>query len=225
MNISQYSGSGIIDAQVRQREDLLKPSGTAIQAIIPVNSSADGPESGQNATPGASELTFDSLINTVIDTVNPLQHIPGVSTAYQETTGDTMNPIANMAGGFLFGGPVGLIAGAASSFLEMISGKSIAQHAMAMFSDSPDAKTDKTTQVASQIGDGSPMLQRDQGVSLQHYQAFATATADKNLGFGADAQTVALNSNTWSIQALQQATTAYGSANANAGIAKSSRFG
>jgi len=224
MNISQYSGTNLLDVQARQREDLLK-QGTAIQAIIPVRNSGEGEGAAPGTDPAAAELTFDSVINTVIDAVNPLQHIPGVSSAYQETTGDTMNPVASMAGGFLFGGPIGLIAGAASSFLEMATGKSVSQHAMAMFSGVSDETGNKTTQTASQIGDGSPMLQADKGISLQQYQTFANATADTNLGFGADAKTVALNANTWSVQALQQATGAYNTASANAGDSKHTRFG
>lgn len=49
----------------------------------------------------------------VIDTINPLQHIPFVSYLYREITGDTITPDAQFAGGFLFGGPIGAIGAAA----------------------------------------------------------------------------------------------------------------
>jgi hypothetical protein len=47
-------------------------------------------------------LTFGDII----DVINPLQHIPVVSTIYWELTGDKISPAARMAGGALFGGPI-----------------------------------------------------------------------------------------------------------------------
>jgi len=225
MNISQYSGNSILDLQSRNREDPRLRGGTSIQPILPIKPLGEGEQNGQGPEAG-NEASFGTLINTVIDSVNPLQHIPGVSMAYRETTGDEINPVSAMAGGFLFGGPVGLLAGAATSFLEMVTGKSVAQHAMSMFSGDPEQTQGSDTEMA-QIGDGSPLLQRDQGVSLQHYQAFANATADTNLGIGADPSTVAWASNTWSSQALRQAIGAYegGQNNQASANGRINRFG
>jgi len=43
-----------------------------------------------------------------IDTINPLQHIPIVNTIYRHLTGDTEGAAADLAGGALWGGPIGL---------------------------------------------------------------------------------------------------------------------
>jgi hypothetical protein len=43
----------------------------------------------------------------VLDLVNPLQHIPVVSTLYRSLTGDQISPGMRVAGGALYGGPIG----------------------------------------------------------------------------------------------------------------------
>lgn len=227
MNISQASSSNILDVQNRNRNDTRLQGGTSIQEILPIRKSSDEGYDGLGVDPAQTETAFDTVLGTLVDTINPLQHVPGVSAAYQSLTGDTQNPIAAMAGGFLFGGPVGLIAGAASSFFEMISGKSIGEHAQAFLSGDQAKESSVAVNVTSQIGDGTPMLKADQGVSLQQYQAFANAAADTNLGFGADANAVAWASNTWTTQALQQATGAYDAAQQakNDHVSRSSKFG
>jgi hypothetical protein len=59
-------------------------------------------------TPEAEhELTFDDFI----DIINPLQHIPVVNYIYRAITGDKISGFAQIAGGGLFGGPLGLVGG------------------------------------------------------------------------------------------------------------------
>ena len=43
----------------------------------------------------------------VLDLVNPLQHIPVVGNVYRKLTGDVLAPAMRVAGGALFGGPLG----------------------------------------------------------------------------------------------------------------------
>ena len=43
----------------------------------------------------------------VLDMINPLQHIPGVSTIYRAITGDEIAPLPRVVGDMLFGGPMG----------------------------------------------------------------------------------------------------------------------
>ena len=66
------------------------------------------------ATPGplrrlAGKLFGDDGLSfrDVLDLVNPLQHIPVVGNVYRELTGDTLAPGIRVAGGALFGGPLG----------------------------------------------------------------------------------------------------------------------
>lgn len=72
----------------------------------------------------------------LLDVVNPLQHVPVVSTLYRHFTGDEIKAPARIAGGLLFGGPVGLAASAADVMLEAASGDSLGGHVMAMLDGS-----------------------------------------------------------------------------------------
>jgi hypothetical protein len=56
--------------------------------------------------PESTKITFGDLL----DSVNPFQHIPVVSEAYRHLTGDGIDPEARVAGGLLYGGPIGAIA-------------------------------------------------------------------------------------------------------------------
>jgi len=47
----------------------------------------------------------------LLDIINPLQHIPIVSSIYRNITGDEIKPAARAIGGLLFGGPLGLASG------------------------------------------------------------------------------------------------------------------
>lgn len=66
------------------------------------------------AAPGPLRRLADRLFGDdglsftdVLDLVNPLQHIPVVGNVYRELTGDTLAPGIRVAGGALFGGPLG----------------------------------------------------------------------------------------------------------------------
>jgi hypothetical protein len=75
---------------------------------------------------------FIAFIKTVIDIINPLQHIPVISTMYRHITGDEISPVARIAGGALFGGPVGLAAGVVNAAVESSTGKDIGGNMIAM---------------------------------------------------------------------------------------------
>lgn len=68
-----------------------------------------------------------------VDVINPLQHIPVVSTAYRSITGDEIDPGSRLAGGTLFGGPIGLAASAFNVVLEHNTGKDTGEHVLAWF--------------------------------------------------------------------------------------------
>lgn len=70
------------------------------------------------------------FLGTLIDIVNPLQHIPVVSTLYREATGDTMSGIANILGGGLFGGPLGVVASVANEVVSAETGTDVGGNVM-----------------------------------------------------------------------------------------------
>src|SRR3546814_5076837 len=67
-----------------------------------------------------------------LDIINPLQHIPIVSTIYRAITGDTIQPGSRIAGDTLFGGPIGLVGGVIDAMVQESTGKDIGQQALAM---------------------------------------------------------------------------------------------
>jgi hypothetical protein len=87
-----------------------------------------------------------------LDLINPLQHIPVVSSIYREITGDTIKPELKLAGGAVLGGPLGFITSLADVIFEQETGKDIGSTMMASAfgDDTKDApvqlaKVDTTT--------------------------------------------------------------------------------
>lgn len=89
----------------------------------------------------------DGFFATLLDVINPLQHIPLVSSLYRDITGDEISPAARIIGGGLFGGPIGLASASANAVFEQASGDDVLGHAVALFSD----------------GGPDPLLQADAG--------------------------------------------------------------
>ena len=77
---------------------------------------------------GKDGLRFSDLI----DTINPLQHIPIVSSIYRKMTGDELAPGARIAGGSLFGGPVGFLSGLIDSVIEGATGQDIGGYVLGL---------------------------------------------------------------------------------------------
>ena len=109
-------------------------------------SSAAGRYDHETSGPGsdAGELSFLD----VIDIVNPLQHIPGVSTLYRELTGDEISPAARVAGGSLYFGPIGLVTSTVNAVVETVTGDDIGGHFASLFGD------DEETEIAAGTDDG-----------------------------------------------------------------------
>jgi hypothetical protein len=91
---------------------------------------------------------FSRVFHEILDIINPLQHIPIVSTIYRHLTGDTIDPVAKVAGGALFGGMIGLGLSVADVAVEEATGKDVGDHVWAMF-DHASGKADKPTAVAA----------------------------------------------------------------------------
>lgn len=90
---------------------------------------------------GEDGLTFADLV----DIVNPLQHIPIVSSIYRRLTGDTIDPLPRIAGGGLLWGPIGVAVAAVNAVVEWATGKDMGDHVIAFLMGEPD----ESTQVAS----------------------------------------------------------------------------
>ena len=78
---------------------------------------------------GQDGFTFLDLL----DVINPLQHIPVISTLYRSISGDTIDPGAKIAGGTLFGGPLGAAFSGLDVAVKHRTGHDLADHAAAFF--------------------------------------------------------------------------------------------
>ena len=62
----------------------------------------------KNAPRDVTAPTFS--FGEFIDVINPLQHIPVINKFYRNFTGDKISPVAQIAGGALYGGAIGGVA-------------------------------------------------------------------------------------------------------------------
>ncbi|RDD63244.1 hypothetical protein [Ferruginivarius sediminum] len=117
--------------------------GAALMPAAHLHGAGDSNRPGQgNETSG--EFGFADLL----DVINPLQHIPGVSTVYREITGDSIQAPARVAGGALFGGPIGFVASTFETIMTEATGDDIGGHVMASLFGEPDASQTAPTAVA-----------------------------------------------------------------------------
>ena len=105
------------------------------------------PESGETKSQAPPDGLITRLFGAdgfnfldILDVINPLQHIPFVSTLYRALTGDTIAPASRVAGGALFGGPIGAAVSLVNTIVGEWSGKDISDHVVAFFTggDSDD---------------------------------------------------------------------------------------
>ncbi|WP_085906381.1 hypothetical protein [Kiloniella majae] len=88
-------------------------------------------KSPDQKNPESEEQSFGFF--DFLDVINPLQHIPVISTLYREITGDEIQPAARVAGGMIFGGPTGFITAIANSVSEETTGKDIGENILEAF--------------------------------------------------------------------------------------------
>jgi len=82
----------------------------------------------------------------ILDTINPLQHLPVISTLYQKLTGDVPSSGANIVGGGLIGGPLGLLSAVFNEIVKTQTGKDIGGNILAMINgESSSTQTAQNT--------------------------------------------------------------------------------
>ena len=67
----------------------------------------------------AGEMSFSDLL----DIINPLQHLPVISTIYRAITGDKPGLVSELVGGALYGGPAGLLSAGINAAVADVTGK------------------------------------------------------------------------------------------------------
>ena len=100
---------------------------------------------------GKDGFTFFDML----DIINPLQHIPGVSFLYRKITGDTIDPGSRIIGGTILGGPIGAIANLGDVMLQHKTGEGLAETAASFFlgKEEGEGANLASAQVSSKKGD------------------------------------------------------------------------
>ncbi|MEQ8334894.1 hypothetical protein [Nisaea sp.] len=121
---------------------------------------------------GADGFGFDDFV----DIINPLQHLPFISTLYREVTGDTIAPAARTAGGALYGGPAGLVAGVANVIFEAENGSDVGATMVAGLTGQGSEPAGPVPTAATSIAETPPAPAKDhRGFAVPGPQ---TASAD-----------------------------------------------
>ncbi|WP_053005830.1 hypothetical protein [Kiloniella spongiae] len=112
----------------------------------------------EQPSPEQKEQTFGFF--DFLDVINPLQHIPVISTLYREITGDEIQPAARVAGGMIFGGPTGFITAIANSVSKETTGKDIGENILEAFlgSDEDDQSPIQTAALEVSSEKATPPL-------------------------------------------------------------------
>ncbi len=140
VGIASQSHYAYMDQHVEGGATVQYPGSKASQIAASKTESASAPATSEEDTNlfGEDGFGFDDFL----DIINPLQHIPVISSIYREITGDELNPGARIIGGGLFGGGIGLAASVVNTMVEAETGKDIGEHVIAMVSGEED--TDST---------------------------------------------------------------------------------
>lgn len=90
-------------------------------------------------------ISFHDLLSIV----NPLQHIPIVSTLYRAVTGDTIQPLERIAGDTLYGGFWGFVSSVANVAFQEVTGKDLGDTVLA-FVEGDDGTAELAANASSQ---------------------------------------------------------------------------
>ena len=107
----------------------------SIATVQPSPSASPTLASLVTANGSGNGLSFHDLLNVV----NPLQHIPVVSTLYRAITGDTITPLERIAGDTLYGGAWGFVSSVANVAFQEITGKDIGDTVLGWIEGDDDA--------------------------------------------------------------------------------------
>lgn len=114
--------------------------------VVADQTAVENSVSANHRLPAFSQGDDSPSFKDILDTINPLQHLPIISTVYRELTGDQPGSVARVVGGALYGGPIGLAYEMVNSAIDNQTGKDVGGHTWAMLMDDT---TDQSVQMAS----------------------------------------------------------------------------
>ena len=160
-----------------QTAEPIRPRAAAVRADWNTADAFDAEKGtmGGYAQPASEDLTFSDLV----DLINPLQHIPGVSQIYRALTGDTIKPAVKVMGGLVFGGPAGLLLGAGGAVVDSMLGDPLAQVADAALGTNSARRPPATAVAAATVPNPeSAAMALPDTAALQQVAALPTAITD-----------------------------------------------
>jgi hypothetical protein len=116
----------------------------AIDYSSHINATAPSTLGASAAAPQAD--TQDTTFGDLLDIINPLQHLPIISTLYRAITGDKIGMPEKIIGDTLYGGPLGFVSSVADSVFQSLTGKNVGDTVLAFLTG--DDKSD-TSNVAA----------------------------------------------------------------------------
>jgi hypothetical protein len=130
------------------------------------------------ALQGDDEFTFGDFLSIL----NPLQHIPVVSSVYRWVTGDTLKPAARVIGGAIYGGPMGLVTAAINAIVEEVKGADIGAQLIAMVT--PESRDRAAPdQAAPKLADARDVAEAgEKATPTEGAEALAQLAADLRSG-------------------------------------------
>ena len=138
-----------------------------------------GATSAAPATQDDSGFSFDHLLHDVAEIVNPLQHLPVVSTLYRALTGDKINNFEKVAGDTLYGGPLGFVASVADLGFKVLTGKSVGDTVLAYAEELGGGGT-------AQLASNPPAITPASAISLPTPDVNALIDSMLKNGFGGE---------------------------------------
>ena len=91
----------------------------------------------------------DFTLDDFIDIINPLQHLPLISTIYRALTGDKIKPAMRILGDIGYGGPSGFVGSCAEVLFEAIFGDDVGGTAISWLTGEGDKADSKTSETAA----------------------------------------------------------------------------
>ena len=140
-------------------------TGRAVNENAAVGNVPDSPQYwGQNG------FSFKSFL----DIINPLQHIPVISTIYQSLTGDVPSPGSDIAGGLLYGGGLGMVASIVGEIAQAQTGNTIGGNVLALLQGHSQTQVAQNT-----VSGGETVLSPNQRAA---YNAYVTGNQKSEIG-------------------------------------------
>ena len=134
---------------------------------------------GASATPAAAGGDSGFSFHDLLSVINPLQHLPVISTLYRAITGDTIKTPEKIAGDALYGGLWGAIASVADSAFQAVTGKSVGDTVLALLTGSSSHSA--STAVAANGAVATPAANAPAAATDPNVAALTASLASKGV--------------------------------------------